>query len=135
MTNSWHGGSTSSSTGPPATNGCTIRDWLRRELIWTTSGVSNLRVVSCLAERLIMKRFLVLCVVVTALVAWAGGRVSTGAEQTWTGMISDSQCGGDHGGEVDVRECTLKCTRQGDKYVLATENGVKVIPIANQNFA
>jgi len=82
-----------------------------------------------------MKRLALSCVVVTALIAWAGGRVSTGAEQTWSGMISDSQCGGDHGGEVDVRECTLKCTRQGDKYVLATENGVKVIPIANQNFA
>ena len=50
-------------------------------------------------------------------------------------MVSDSTCGGDHGGEVDVKECTQKCIRNGDKYVLATENGLKVIPIANQDFA
>jgi hypothetical protein len=82
-----------------------------------------------------MKRLLLTCVVVVAVIGFMSGRVSTGADQTWTGMISDSTCGGDHGGEVDVRECTLKCTRQGDKYVLATESGSKVVPIANQNFA
>ena len=82
-----------------------------------------------------MKRLLLACTVALAFVGFAAGRVSTGVEQTWTGMISDSTCGGDHGGEVDVRECTLKCTRQGDKYVLATQSGSKVIPIANQKFA
>jgi hypothetical protein len=56
-------------------------------------------------------------------------------QQTWKGMISDSMCGGDHGGEVDVVECTQKCIKQGDKYVLATNNGAKVVPIANQDFA
>lgn len=81
-----------------------------------------------------MKRLFV-CMVVVAWIGWAGMSVSSVAPQTWTGMISDSTCGGDHGGEVDVRECTLKCTRQGDKYVLATENGAKVVPIANQGFA
>jgi len=61
---------------------------------------------------------------------------SVGAQQqTWKGMISDSMCGGDHGGEVDVVECTQKCIKQGDKYVLATDNGTKVVPIANQTFA
>src|SRR5689334_22829922 len=54
--------------------------------------------------------------------------------QTWTGIISDSQCGGDHGGEIDVRECTLKCTSQGDKYVLVVNRGTTVMPIANQDF-
>ena len=49
-------------------------------------------------------------------------------------MISDSMCGGDHGGEVDWKECTQKCIRNGDKYVLATEGGLKVVPIANQDF-
>jgi len=82
-----------------------------------------------------MKRLMLACAVIALCVVGSGTRVSTGAEQTWTGMISDSTCKGDHGGEVDVRECTLKCTRQGDKYVLAAENGVKIIPIANQNFA
>jgi len=55
-----------------------------------------------------------------------GGRV-VAQQQTWKGMISDSTCGGDHGGEVDVVECTQKCIKNGDKYVLATDNGTKVV--------
>ena len=70
-----------------------------------------------------------------ALIGWAGAFASLRAQQTWTGMVSDSTCGGEHGGEVDVRECTQKCIRNGDKYVLATDNGLKVIPITNQDFA
>jgi hypothetical protein len=50
-------------------------------------------------------------------------------------MISDSTCGGDHGGEIDPVECTQKCVKNGDKYVLTTGNGLNVIPIANQGFA
>jgi hypothetical protein len=74
-----------------------------------------------------------------AAFGWAGSatvlRATQSRPQAWTGMISDSTCGGDHGSEVDVKECTQKCIRNGDKYVLATENGLKVIPIANQGFA
>jgi hypothetical protein len=87
---------------------------------------------------LMMKRAFALVAVVVA-VGWAGADVIVRAQQapsqTWTGMISDSTCGGEHGSEVDVKECTQKCIKNGDKYVLATENGVKVIPIANQDFA
>jgi len=64
-----------------------------------------------------------------------GGQSTVAQQQTLKGMISDSTCGGDHGGEVDVVECTQKCIRNGDKFVLATNNGTKVVPIANQNFA
>ena len=64
-----------------------------------------------------------------------GGRPAVAQQQTLKGMISDSTCGGDHGGEVDVVECTQKCIRNKDKYVLATNNGTKVVPIANQDFA
>jgi hypothetical protein len=85
-----------------------------------------------------MKKISVLAAVV-AMIGWAGVRSTVGAQQaaaqTWTGMISDSTCGGDHGSEVDPKECTQKCIKNGDKYVLATENGLKVIPIANQGFA
>jgi hypothetical protein len=81
-----------------------------------------------------MKRVWILMFVV-ASIAWLSPRVGLAAPQAWVGMISDSTCGGDHGGEVDVRECTLKCTKAGDKFVLAAENGAKVIPIANQDFA
>jgi len=81
-----------------------------------------------------IKRVSVLAIAI-AVIGWAGGYTSLRAQQTWTGMISDSTCGGDHGGEIDPVECTKKCVRNGDKYVLTTENGVKVIPIANQGFA
>ena len=64
-----------------------------------------------------------------------GSRSTIAQQQTWKGMISDSTCGGDHGGEVDVVECTQKCIRNHDKFVLATDNGTKVVPIANQDFA
>jgi hypothetical protein len=81
-----------------------------------------------------IKRVSVL-VMAVVLAGWAGAYTTLGAQQTWTGMVSDSTCGGDHGGEIDVRECTLKCIRNHDQYVLATDNGLKVIPIANQDFA
>ena len=78
----------------------------------------------------------VLCglLVLGLVAAGAVGRVHA-QQQTLKGMISDSTCGGDHGGEVDVVECTQKCIRNKDKYVLATNNGTKVVPIANQDFA
>lgn len=82
-----------------------------------------------------MIRRLSVFAIAVALVGWAGAYASLHAQQTWTGMVSDSTCGGEHGGEVDVRECTQKCIRNGDKYVLATDNGLKVIPITNQDFA
>lgn len=80
------------------------------------------------------KRLSVFAIAV-ALVGWAGASTILRAQQTWTGMVSDSTCGGDHGGEVDVRECTQKCIRNGDKYMLAIDNGLKVLPITNQDFA
>jgi hypothetical protein len=78
-----------------------------------------------------------ICVFAFAVAAFVSGsaRETAAASQTWVGMISDSQCGGDHGGEVDVVECTTKCIKNGFKYVLAIDNGAKVVPIANQDFA
>jgi hypothetical protein len=71
---------------------------------------------------------------VLLVIAWSGVHERVGAAQTWTGMISDSRCGGDHGGEVDERECTERCVKTGDKYVLVTDYGKKVWAIANQDF-
>ena len=71
-----------------------------------------------------------------AIVSVFGAIEHVAAQQrSWVGMISDSQCGGNHGSEVDVKECTQKCIREGFKYVLATDNGLNVVPIANQDFA
>ena len=80
-------------------------------------------------------RSLVFGVILATAVLALGGQPTIAQQQTWKGLISDSQCGGDHGGEVDVVECTQKCIRNRDKYVLATNNGTKVVPIANQDFA
>ena len=74
-------------------------------------------------------------VVAMAWIGLAMAPAGAGAEQTWRGVISDSQCGGDHGGEVDERECTLKCTKSGEKFVLVTDFGKTVWQIANQNVA
>ena len=34
-----------------------------------------------------------------------------------------------------MKECTLKCTGQGDKFVLMVDGGTRPIQIANQDFA
>lgn len=81
-----------------------------------------------------MRRLIAVCLAVT-WIGWMGIARGVAAEQTWNGTISDERCGGDHGGEVDERECTLRCVQTGDKFVLVTDYGKKVWKIANQNFA
>lgn len=81
-----------------------------------------------------MKRLVAVCLAIS-WVGWVGISHGAGAEQSWTGSISDNRCGGDHGGEVDERECTLRCVQTGDKFVLVTDYGKKIWQIANQNFA
>jgi hypothetical protein len=69
--------------------------------------------------------------------AWSGTGAAVvaraAAPQTWTGTISDSQCGLNHEGELNERDCTLRCIEIGFKYVLVS--GGKVLKIANQDFA
>jgi hypothetical protein len=67
------------------------------------------------------------------LMVWGVSQRSVGAQQAWTGVISDSMCRADHGGgEVDPKEGTQKCVKNGEQYVLAVDQ--KIIPIANQDF-
>ena len=84
-----------------------------------------------------------LAAVFAALVCIAtGARIVRGAEQTWTGKISDSLCGMSHdamrkkGDNVTDRECTVACvnyqTPGAPKFVFVT--GGKVYPIKNQAF-
>jgi len=60
-----------------------------------------------------------------------------GAEQTWTGQISDSLCGAKHEeavegqGKMPDRDCTAACVRGGSKYVLVVDG--KILQIANQD--
>jgi len=63
--------------------------------------------------------------------------VSSAAEQTWSGKISDSACGAKHEeaaegqGVMADRDCTQACIRGGSKYVLVVDG--KVFQIANQD--
>ena len=71
-----------------------------------------------------------------------GIHVVRGAEQTWTGTISDSMCGASHDGmrthgeKVTDRECTVACvnyqTPGAPRFVFVSAG--KVYPIKNQNF-
>jgi len=58
-----------------------------------------------------------------------------GADQSWTGTISDSMCGAkhapeDHGKPITAKQCTVGCVKEGAKYVLVV--GGKVYGITNQ---
>lgn len=59
--------------------------------------------------------------------------------QTWTGVLSDSTCGGSHktmsaSAGTTERECAFHCLKALAKYVLVDQNGT-VVQIANQDFA
>jgi hypothetical protein len=53
-----------------------------------------------------------------------------GADQSWTGTISDSMCGASHG-STPAKACTNGCVKKGAKYVVVV--GDKVYSIANQD--
>lgn len=58
------------------------------------------------------------------------------AEQTWTGTITDSQCGAyhefdEHAQPMTEKDCTLKCVKSGAKYVLRSED--RTYQIENQD--
>jgi hypothetical protein len=79
-----------------------------------------------------MTRILTVCfLAITACAA------AFGADQTWTGVISDSMCGASHAkmtsthaGMTD-RDCALACAKAGAQYVFVSEG--KVYKIANQD--
>jgi hypothetical protein len=60
-----------------------------------------------------------------------------GAQQTWTGRITDSMCKAKHEeaaegqGTMADHDCTVSCVRGGSKYVLLVDG--KVLQIANQD--
>ena len=67
------------------------------------------------------------------------GSALFGAQQTWTGQISDSMCKNNHAmmqkgaTKMSDKDCTAACVKAGQKYVLLS--GDKVLKISNQNFA
>jgi hypothetical protein len=70
----------------------------------------------------------------------AAGFTAFAADQTITGVISDSMCATNHGKmqkgdhKLNDQDCTVACVKMmGQKYVLAADD--KVYQIANQDFA
>ncbi len=67
----------------------------------------------------------VLALLVLSCLAW-------GAEKTWTGVISDSNCGLKHSTASDAAAaCVTKCVEGGGKYVLVS--GGKVYQLDPQS--
>ncbi len=65
--------------------------------------------------------------------------LAMGAEQTWTGAISDSSRGRSHksmiehsGKKLTDRDCTIACVKNGAKYVFVASS--KIYSIENQDF-
>jgi hypothetical protein len=84
-----------------------------------------------------MRRTLQLIIVICYGAA-VGGQTPP-APQTWSGVLSDSTCGGSHQaiaskGGMTERDCAFHCLKSLAKYVLVDQNGT-VLPIANQDFA
>ncbi len=81
-----------------------------------------------------MKALILGLLVMTASVMTVGVTDVSAAEQTWTGKISDSNCGATHkmAGKTD-RECTEACIKGGAKYVFVSDGNV--YKIQNQDFA
>ena len=67
------------------------------------------------------------------LVASVSVMTVSAAEETWTGKISDSNCGATHkmAGKSD-RECAEACIKGGGKYVFVHDG--TVYKIANQDY-
>ena len=73
-------------------------------------------------------------------IAFLGISTSVGAEDSWTGKISDSMCGVQHkasaehaGRSVSDADCTAACVKNGAQYVFVSRG--KVYKIVNQDFA
>jgi hypothetical protein len=83
-----------------------------------------------------MKRILVLVIGAVFSAAFA-----LAAEQTWSGKISDSDCGRSHksaiehaGKKISDHDCVIACVKEhGAKYVFVS--GGKIYNISNQDFA
>jgi Protein of unknown function (DUF5818) len=68
--------------------------------------------------------------IVAALFA---GTLAMAADNSWTGWISDSQCGA-KGANEKARDCTIKCVKEhGAKYVFVNDADKKVYVVDAQD--
>ena len=59
------------------------------------------------------------------------GALALAGDGSWTGYIADSKCGAKAANE-GARECTVKCVKEGAKYVFVNDADKKVYAIENQ---
>jgi hypothetical protein len=59
------------------------------------------------------------------------GALAMAGDGSWTGYIADSKCGAKAAHE-GARECTVKCVKEGAKYVFVNDADKKVYVIDNQ---
>jgi len=58
--------------------------------------------------------------------------LAVAADGTWTGYITDSKCGAAAAHE-GARECTIKCVKEGAKYVFVHDGDKKIYAIDAQD--
>ena len=69
---------------------------------------------------------------VAVAAALFAGSIAMAADGTWTGYISDSKCGV-KGANDGARDCTVKCVKEGAKYVFVNDADKKVYAIDAQD--
>ena len=69
---------------------------------------------------------------VAVAAALFAGSTAMAADGTWTGYISDSKCGV-KGANDGARDCTVKCVKEGAKYVFVNDADKKVYAIDAQD--
>ena len=75
-----------------------------------------------------MKARLAAVLVAVAFVA----ALAVAGDGSWTGYITDSKCGAKAAHE-GAQECTVKCVKEGAKYVFVNDTDKKVYTIADQD--
>jgi hypothetical protein len=68
---------------------------------------------------------------VAAATLFAAG-LTAAADGSWTGYIADSQCGAQAAHE-GARQCTMKCVKEGAKYVFVNDGDKKIYAIDAQD--
>lgn len=69
---------------------------------------------------------------VATILALLVSAVTIASEGSWTGYITDSKCGAKAAHE-GARECTVKCIKEGAKYVFVNDADKKVYSIVDQD--
>jgi hypothetical protein len=67
-----------------------------------------------------------------AVVLFIGPLTLVAGDTSWTGYITDSKCGVKAAHE-GARECTVKCVKEGAKYVFVDDADKKVYAIDDQS--